>query len=567
MKVSLCLLCFAPFLHAQAPAAAAPAGEQCFIEGRVLNAVNGEPVRNARLTLRHKDNPNGGTDSPQDYTTRTDIQGRFAMKDIEAGKYEFSAARAGFANMEYGARRPGRSGATLSLDAGQRVSGIVFRLTPHGVIAGRILDQDGDPLAQVSVRAVRYRYVSGRKQLMASGWASTDDLGEYRLFGLAPGRYYLEAVLRANMVALRIQERSAGKQPDEGFVPTYYPGTTDIANAVALDLASGGQMRGVDFTLSKAHTVRVRGRVSYPEGVPRQVVMITLAPHGQALREMMRRARAVDAQGNFELTDVRPGTYTITATVHDGQTTYSASQPLEVGSSNIENMLLTPSPGVELAGQLRYEGQPPANLPELQVMLRSGDPSEMRFGPMPSGEVKEDGSFTLSDVGQDVYRVRVEGLPDGYYLKSVRIGDDELQESGIDTTRGVAGLLVITVSARAGQIEGVVLDAKQRPMAGASVVLVPAPKLRDRQDAYREITSDQYGRFVLKTVEPGEYKLFAWEDLEPGEYMDPEFVKPVEERGFAIRIHEGSRESAELKVIPAAAPPAPKPRKPRKPPS
>jgi len=566
MKASLCLLCSALSLHAQAPAAGASAGDSCFIDGRVLNAVNGEPVRDARLTLRHKDNPNGGTDSPQDYTTQTDSHGRFAMKDIEAGKYDFSAARAGFANMDYGARRPGRSGATLSLDAGQRVSGIVFRLTPHAVIAGRILDQDGDPLAQVSVRAVRYRYVSGKKQLMASGWASTDDLGEYRLFGLAPGRYYLEAVLRANMVAFNFQARAAAKQPDEGFVPTYYPGTTDIASAVALDVASGAQMRGVDFTLSKAHTVRVSGRVNYPENVPHRMVMITLAPHGLAW-EMVRRARAVDAQGIFELTDVRSGTYTITAVIRDGQTTYSASQPLDVGSSNIENVLLNPSAGVELAGQLRYEGQPPANMPELQVMLRSGDSSEMRFGPMFSGEVKADGSFALSGVGKDVYKVRIEGLPDGSYLKSVRIGDDELKESGIDATRGVAGPLVITVSSRAGQIEGVVLDAKQQLMAGASVVLVPAPNLRDRQHAYREITSDQYGRFVLKTIEPGDYKLFAWEDLEPGEYMDPEFVKPVEERGIAIRIHEGSRESAELKVIPATAPPAPKPRRARKPPS
>ena len=561
MKVSLSLLCFALVLPAQAPPAAAP---KCYIEGRVLNATSGEPVRNARLTLHHKDNPTGGTEAQPDYTTATDSQGRFAMQDIEAGKYEFSAARAGFAEMEYGARRPGRPGATLSLDAGQRVDGIVFRLTPHAVIAGRILDQDGDPLDQISVRAVSYGYVSGKKQLRPAKWASTDDLGEYRLFGLAPGRYYLEAIRRKSMQALRMQERSAGKSPEQGYVPTYYPGTTDIASAVALDLTAGAQIRGADFTLSKAHTVRVRGRVSYPENARHQRAMVTLAPRGQATWETINRTTALDAQGNFELTDVGPGAYTIAAMFEDGQSTYSASQPIDVGSGNVENVLLSPSAGVELAGQLRFEGRPPANLAGMQVTLHSGDRNEMRFGPMPWGEVKEDGSFTLSNVGSDVYKVRIEGLPDGYYLKSVRSGDDEVRDSGFDTTRGAAAPLVITVSARAGQIEGLVLDAKQQPTAGAFVVLVPAAKLRDHPDAYREVTSDQYGRFLLRTIEPGDYTLFAWEDLEPGEYMDPEFLKPVAQRGFAISIHEGSRESAELKLIPAAAP-APKPQSPRKP--
>ena len=137
------------------------------------------------------------------------------------------------------------------------------------------------------------------------------------------------------------------------------------------------------------------------------------------------------------------------------------------------------------------------------------------------------------------------------------MGDDEVKDTGIDTTRSAGGPLIITVSARAGQIEGVVLDDKQQPTAGASVVLVPEPKLRDRAEAFKDVTTDQYGRFVLKNLEPGAYKLFAWEDVEPGEYMDPEFLKPVEEHGYAVRIHEGSRESAELKLIPVEQP-APK---------
>src|ERR1039457_5042154 len=231
MKLAACFLFAALFLQAQQPP-----GGRCFIAGRVVNAANGEPVRRARLILRRADNPSGGSGSPGAYATLTDGHGTFAMKGIEPGKYEFSAQRVRFAETSYGARRPGRAGITLSLDAGQQLTGVLFRLTPHAVIAGRILDQDGDPVEGVQVRTERYRYTMGKRQLVPSGYASTDDLGEYRLFGLAPGRYYLEATYRSFGTLMRAS-RPASKAVEESFVPTYYPGTIDIGNATAIELA------------------------------------------------------------------------------------------------------------------------------------------------------------------------------------------------------------------------------------------------------------------------------------------------------------------------------------------
>jgi protocatechuate 3,4-dioxygenase beta subunit len=545
MKLAACLVFAALLLQSQQPA-----GDQCFVAGRVVNAANGGPVRRVRLILRRVDNPSGGSGSPAAYTSLSDDHGKFAMKGMEPGKYEFSAQRAGFAETSYGARRPGRAGITLSLDAGQQLTGVLFRLTPHAVIAGRILDQDGDPVEGVQVRTERYRYTMGKRQLVPSGYASTDDLGEYRLFGLAPGRYYLEATYRSFGTLMRAT-RPASKAVEESFVPTYYPGTIDIGNATAIELAPGAQLRGMDFTLFKARTVHVRGRVSLPPDVKGQMVMITLSPRGTFIWDFMRRARVLDPQGTFDVTDVRPGAYTLSAQAQQDKTSYSAHQQLEVSGSHIENVVLNLSPGSEMEGQLRFEGQKPPSLTEIQIQLDDPEPSRTRFGATPGGEVREDGSFTLSHVGSEIYRVRAHGLAAGYYLKSVRIGDDELKETGIDTTRGATGPLLLTISDKAGQIEGVVLNAKQKPTAGAAVVLVPETKKRERYDDFKEVTTDQYGRFTLKTIEPGEYKLFAWEDMEPGEYMDPDFLKPVEARGYPVTIHEGSRESAELKLIPA----------------
>ena len=550
MRLAACVLIPALFLCGQQPPAA-----PCSVSGRVLNAANNEPVRRAGLTLRRTDNPAGGSEMQASYITVTDDHGRFAMKDIEPGKYNFSATRAGFADTEYGARRPGRPGVTLSLDAGQQLAGVVFRMTPHAVIAGRILDTDGDPIQGVQITTVRYQYNMGKRQLLPSNHATTDDLGEFRLFGLAPGRYYLQANYR-DPPGLMPAARTSPKTAEESFAPTYYPGATDIANATALELAAGTQLRGVDFALSRVRTASVRGHLNAPPGVNRQMVMIMLMPRDSAYWTGMRRARAMDMQGAFEVAGVSPGSYNVTAFIQDGKRTLSANQHIDVGGGNLEDVTLNLSAGSELAGQLRFEGRTPPSLTGVDVGLDEFAGYEFRFGPRPNAEVKEDGSFTLTNIAGEVYRARVRGLPDGYYLKSARLGDDEVKDTGIDATREIAGPLLLTVSSRAGQIEGVVLNAREQPVPGAAVVLVPEPKKRERYDEFTHVTTDQYGRYTIKTIVPGEYKLFAWEDMEPGEYMDPEFLKPVEERGSAISIHEGSREVSDLKLIPAK--PSPK---------
>ncbi|MFN7997469.1 MAG: carboxypeptidase regulatory-like domain-containing protein [Bryobacteraceae bacterium] len=533
----------------------------CFVEGRIVNAENGEPVRRAKILLGRTDNPGAG--NPTTYMTYSDARGKFAMQGIDPGKYSFSAEHAGFATAEYGARRPGRNGITLSLDSGQRLGGVLFRMIPHAVITGRILDQDGEPMEGVQVQATRYQYSQGKRQLRPSKGAATDDLGEYRIFGLAPGRYFLEATYRQHMWQMmgRAVRSGSGKQAEEGYVPTYYPGTIDPSTATAIELSPGTQLRGMDFALSKTHTVSVRGQVTHSGTAGQRFLMVTLAPKGQFQWDSIYRTRTQNPEGKFEFANVRPGSYTLAATLFAGGENYSASQALDVTTA-VDNVALNLAPGAPLSGQVRFEGNASTSVKEIQVCLNNREPGEVMFGPIPCAEPKDDGSFTVSNVGTDTYTVNVNNLSSGFYVKSVRVGDDEFKESGIDTTHGVTGPLLITVSDKAGQIEGVVLSAKQQAVGGATVVLVPEPKFRERPGKYKAIATDQYGRFLLKTIEPGEYKLFAWEDIEPGEYMDPEVLKPVEEGGHPVSIREGSRESAELKLIPAERPVTlPKPRK------
>lgn len=540
MKLAACLLCAALGAVAQPPRAG------CIVAGHVLYAGNGEPVRNAKLRLTLADRPTSGADT-RGYITQTDDQGRFAMQDIEPGKYSLSAERAGVGSADHPS--------TISLAAGEQVSGVVLRLTPYAVITGRIVDQDGEPVEHVEISVLRSVSRRGKREFWPAGRGSrTDDLGEYRLFDLTPGRYYVQAEQHADALVIQSQKQLAAKLPDEVGAPTFYPGTTDITNAVAIEAKAGAQIRGIDFVFAKVHAVHIRGHIKYPSKLRydgAMIAMINVAPRGNVPNWSLTRQAETEAEdGSFDLANIAPGHYTLSAFLINDNERATAYQQIDVGREDINDVVLALEQGASLPGRVIFEGQLPENLMHIEVALGSPDGSATRYRPT-EGKLKEDGSFVLGNVGADIYRVLVFGLPQGYYVKSVRFGDKAAKAAAIDTTRDASGPLLITVSARAGQIEGVVLDANQRPTPGAIVVLAPDPPLAAREEAFEDVTTDQHGHFVIKTIEPGDYRLFAWEK-EPDDYMDPEVLKPVEALGHRVQIREGSRERVELKLIPAA---------------
>jgi len=152
--------------------------DKCSLEGIVVNAVTGEPLKKVHLTLRPLGVQNGVP-----YGTTTDSAGHFLINDVDPGRYNFSASRNGFVGQPYSPQGSTNRNAPLTLSNGQQLKEIVFKLTPQGVISGRILDEDGDPLSGVAVQCMVYSYQGGKRQLMNRNGGSTNDLGEFRLFG------------------------------------------------------------------------------------------------------------------------------------------------------------------------------------------------------------------------------------------------------------------------------------------------------------------------------------------------------------------------------------------------
>ena len=540
------LLCLLPAVLS------AQTGDAASVAGTVANAISGEPLRKATLTLRSQDMKPGNINPPPTYTTTSDASGAFAIVGVPPGNYRLSAARGGFVGMEYGARTPGRTGKPITLAPGQTMRDIALRLTPMGVVTGRVLDEDGDPVRNAMVQASRFRYNGSERMLMSAANATTNDLGEYRLFDLVPGNYYVAAQYRQQRFNQpNMFDRSPGAHADEEYVPTYYPGTTDPSGAVELNIPAGGQVRNNDLVLRKAHTVRVRGRVigDPPGGIPR--VQLTLMPRNPGIAQPATSAIS-NAEGDFELVGVLPGSYILAAHLNANGKTLTARRPLEVGSANLEDVALHFSPGVTVAGRIRVDGDTKQDLSNVQVQFGPFEPG-FAYGPYPGGKVNPDLSFQFNDVASDRFAVSVSRLPEGFFVKAIRSGSVDVKATGLEVAGAPPEPLDILLSPRAGQITGTVQTADGRPV-GRGAMLVLAPKdstARNYASSLSFTSTGDGGSFSFRSLPPGAYVIYAWEDVEPGAWYDPDFMKTQDGKGTAVTIQEGGRETVEVTLIPA----------------
>ncbi|PYS05540.1 MAG: hypothetical protein DMG17_33910 [Acidobacteria bacterium] len=158
------------------------------VEGVVARLGTGEPLPRATVTLSNDRYPS------QVLSTTTDASGRFSFLNVPPGEYRLQASRQGpYIPAEYGQRKPGERGTPITIQPGQKITEIRLELAPTGSISGRILDSDGEPLGRVEVQALQSLYQDGHRDLYPVQTVMTNDLGEYRLRLLLPGRYYIRA--------------------------------------------------------------------------------------------------------------------------------------------------------------------------------------------------------------------------------------------------------------------------------------------------------------------------------------------------------------------------------------
>lgn len=510
----------------------------CSVEGVVVKSTNGEGIKGATVVLA----PAGAPD--QAHTVSTDKSGYFSIRDIVPGRYVISAEGAGYTYLRTGKGRENIQTTNLELTPGKNLKEISFRLVPPGVITGTVYDEDGDPVTLADVKALRVARSGVQRQLGEAGFAQTNDLGEYRIWGLEPGQYVIVA-------AYQRHQPNSGEEADEVVLPTFHPGTQDASQAMVVEVQAGAEASGINVALGHAHAVVVRGRVVVESSAKSlRGILVSLTPRTAAVGSYSLASYGASTQnefGDFEIRRVPPGSYVLTANGSDEKRQLFARVPVEVGNGNVDGITLVLSSALQLTGRIRVEGNSQFDYTQLNPWLQPLD------GTMGGGasNVKPDGTFVLPDVFDGTYQVRTSGLPEGYYLKSVRLGGSDVLESGLTVSHSQPpGRLEITVSPDGGRIEGLVTN-DQNPVSGAQVVLVPDPPHRGRAELYSTMATDAFGRFAMLGLFPGSYKLFAWEPVQGTDYVDPDFFTAFEDRATRVEIREQQQQTVNLEVITA----------------
>jgi hypothetical protein len=538
------------------------------VEGTILS-LNGEAVRKATVRLQGAA-PQAGQ-LPASYSESTDNEGKFVFEDVPAGRYLLSAEKAGFVTTRYGARSSTSPGTQLTLTAGTELKGLAVKMTPQGVVAGKVMDQDGDPVNGVQVQVMRYAYARGRKQLQPTGNGQTNDLGEYRIGNLAPGRYYLSASdRRAQVFTQERAGRNGGGQ--EGNILTYYPNGTDASNAVPVDVAAGGELRGIDIRLLRARVYTVRGKAADASGMPVMAMVafvkkedsgnLATALGGGGLNQLR-------PDGTFEFRNIVPGTYVLQVLqvmAVNGNTPANLTGRVEVtvADANIDNLVLPLGAGPAITGTVKLEdgdiaallkpaqtsagGNAAAAFP-LRFSITLNEAEGINIG-TPSAPVKDDGTFQFNSVGNSKYVLNANQLPQGTYLKSARFGGQDVTHAPIDTTSGAGGMLDIVLSSKAAEVAGSVQNDKGEALAGVIVTLWPKTPDASLTGGARPGFTDQNGGFKFQGLAPGEYYVAAWEDLEPGLVQSADFLSHFTNEASAVKLTEGGHESRDLKLVP-----------------
>jgi hypothetical protein len=515
------------------------------VQGRVTSSAHGEPVANALVTLRGVEAR--GEAQPQTYICQAGADGRFTIAGVAPGVYEPVPSKQGFIGRPAGRVATAHDFPPVTVEAGAPVTGLELRLIPASVIAGRVLDADGDPVRHAQVEAQQYAYVSGNKELRSMHQVQTDDRGEYRMFNLPPGRYYVraEATPRSfrRMVQINVQVR--GALPPTTLAAAYYPGVADASRATELQAQPGGELDGIDISLAPEKRYAIRGK--FPAGDPaktRRGVRVVERSGNMARFQIMTQM----GRDSYEVRDIAPGSYIVIGDLIDAanpEARLFARQPVDVIDRDVDGVDLTFSPGVKVKGAVKVEGSATVPLGDLTLYMQATDLSGQQ-----QAKIAADGTFSSPEMAPGIYQVRIGGR--NAYLKSVRLGDRELPEHKIDTER-LSGDVTVAISADFGQVEGAVTDEAGKPVYNANVTLIPDQSRADWQDRFYSAFTLPSGKFSFANVQPGEYKAYAWLGVEQGAPQSADFRKPYEERAVPVKAGVNSRQSVDLKPIVVAA--------------
>lgn len=535
--------------RAPRPGESAPMGS-AVIRGQVLAADTGAPVRRAQVRIVSPESRSGGT-------TSTNNDGSFEVKNLAAGRYTVIVSKGGFVAMQFGQRRPNEPGTPIELGDGQTAERVNFALLRGGVIAGRIVDDLGEPVSGASVAAMRFQFLAGSRRLMpaASEGAQdrTDDQGGFRLYGLPPGEYYVSATSRSGNIA--VGSNNINNTEAEGYAPTYYPGTMNIAEAQRIPVRAGQESPGGTFAMIVARMAKVSGRALNSRGEPVSNAMVMLAPAElSGLSFSFPMSNMLAADGAFAIPNVAPGRYNLQVRPlgMPGPTTEFGLMPLTVGADDISNLAVITSPGAVARGVIQTDDgtPPPFRADAVQLFANTAEPMTMSIGGQ--ARINDDMTFEIPALfDRRLIRASV-AAGTGWYLKGVYLNGDDVTDTGVtfEPGREVDGFEVVFTQ-KTTELSGLLTDNRGRPVVDASVVIFPANRDRWAFNSrfLRTVRPDTEGRYNARSLPPNDdYLIIAVKNLEQGQGGDPEFLGRAADEAKRFTLAEGETKAVDVKL-------------------
>src|SRR3954452_16790604 len=521
----------------QSNAAPPPPGTST-LKGHVVAADSGQPLRKAQVRIT-------AGEIRENRVATTDADGLFEFKELRAGRYFITASKGGFVNNAYGQLRPTDAAKPLTILDNQHVEKLDFSLARGGVVAGRILDEFGEPMSEVQVAAQQYQTIQGQRRLVPSGrQAQTNDIGEFRLFGVPPGQYYLSATLRGMGMMGDTDDRT-------GYAPTYFPGTPNVAEAQRVTVGLGQTLTDMNMALLPTKTSRITGTALDSQGRPMSGMIMTV-PRGDSMLMMFGPPAQIKPDGSFAVSGLTPGRYMLQARAMGGPDGEIAYLDITVNGDDVNGIKLVANRPSSVTGRVVVDPAAAQALrpSTLRLGLQPAEPDMMFIGGTPPAVVNDDLTFELKGAPGNM-RVAMFGPAPGWTIRTVRYRGSDITDSGLEI-RPNENLTDIEVELtnRLTEVSGLVTNPKGEALKDYSVIVFPQDREKWTPNSryLKSSRPDQDGRFKVSAIPPGEYYVIALDYVDSNDWNDPQFLDSIRAKASRFSLSEGETKSIDLRI-------------------
>ena len=480
----------------------------------------------------------------------TDNDGRFALTNLEAGRYTVAVRKAGFVPTIYGARHAAEPAIGVDVEDGS-ATGIGVRLPRSAGISGRIVDPYGEPIEGVLVSAERLIRVEGRVTTRPAGSAMTDDLGEYRIGGLPSSRYVVSAYVNrmnegmmfftVDIDAVALPEM-LNRIPGMSQVRTYYPGVLGLGQAQPIEMRTGEERASVDFGVGPDATFPTVTLSFYDadgKAVPGEAIFASTSGE-------MPRFLSVPARNPKLASRVEPGTWTVLAR---GNGTAGMTEITATSGEVAANVTL--GKGGRVAGRVETDGAP---LPSMRFSVTATHAADAAaVSRWSTGAItRADGGFEIDQLLGPL-QLRVVNPPHGWAVKAIVHDGRDITDAAIDfkQTTAINGVHVVMTN-RLATLDGAATDAQGAPLLDYSVLVFPADRaLAAKARRYaRWARPNQQGRFVVDDLLAGEYQVVAATDVDDTQWQNGDYLERFRPLATKLTLGESEKKTVTLPLVP-----------------